>query len=221
MSSNIELRVRPHKRKARLFAVLAGVAALTLIAWLLVPGSFGRGMIVGAVSAIGVLFGSLVLLSRRMKKRMGVKLKPPPLPTEAWDYTMDLTDLEGVTALCSQFSGKVVVLNFWATWCTPCIAEMPSLQGLRDRTADLGVRFACISSEEPDAVRKFIDKRAIELPMYFLVGEPPECFTSRAIPATYVLDRTGMIALRHIGAASWDAERVVAFVRGLAAAPAA
>lgn len=209
------------KRKARLLAVLAGIATVIVIAWLVVPGPFGRGIVVGAASAVGLVLGTLVLFARQMRKRMGSKLQPPPLPSASWDYAMELTDLEGAAASCSRLSGEVVVLNFWATWCAPCVAEMPGLQRLRDRTSDLDVRFLCISREEPDVVKRFLEKKSFDLPMYLLADDPPECFTSRAVPATYILDRTGTIALRHVGAACWDAERVVAFVRGLAAAPAA
>ena len=97
---------------------------------------------------------------------------------------------------------------------------MPSLGRLRDETADLDVQFGFITREDPPVVRQFIEKRGIELPVYVLTGEPPECFKVRAIPATFVLDKAGMIAMGHFGAAAWDADSVVAFVRGLAAKPA-
>ena len=102
----------------------------------------------------------------------------------------------------------------------PCVAEMPSLRRLLDETADLDVQFGFITREDPPVVRRFVEKRGIDLPVYVLSGEPPECFKGRAIPATFVLDKAGTIALRHFGAARWDAENVVAFVRGLAATPA-
>ena len=56
-------------------------------------------------------------------------------------------------------------------------------------------------------------------PIYLLAEDPPEQFKSRSIPATFILDKNGMIALRHIGAATWDDDSVVTFVRGLAATP--
>jgi hypothetical protein len=96
---------------------------------------------------------------------------------------------------------------------------MPNLQRLLARTADLDVQFGFITTEEARVVREFIRKRGIDLPIYVLSGEPPECFKGRAIPATFVLDKAGMIALRHLGAAKWDDESVIAFVRGLAATP--
>jgi len=151
---------------------------------------------------------------------MGGALSPPPIPTGSWDYEIEVTDLEGAVATFSESRGKVLVLNFWATWCAPCVAEMPSMGRLRAKTADLDVHFGFITSEDPAVVRKFIEKRGIDLPIYILKGETPECFKARSIPATYVLDKSGLIAMRHFGASAWDADNVVAFVRGLAATPA-
>jgi len=207
------------KRKARPLFVLGVGATVGVVMWFLVPGPFSHGVIVGLFVGLGSIIGGFTVFIRIMKKRLTGKLKPPPLPTSSWDYSMDLADLNGTPVSFSDSAGKVLVLNFWATWCAPCVAEMPSLQRLHDVTADLDVRFAFITREDPDVVRQFVEKKGIDLPIYVLSGEPPECFKGRAIPATFVLDKAGMIALRHFGAAAWDADGVVAFVRGLAAKP--
>ena len=208
------------KRKSRRFLVLGSTAIVTLGAWILVPNPFGHGVIVGVLAALSSIVAGIVVFGRIMRKRMAGRLKPPPLPTGSWDYSMEVTDLDGAAVSFSHSAGQVLVLNFWATWCAPCVAEMPSLARLREETADLDVQFGFITREEPPVVRQFVEKRGIDLPIYVLVGEPPECFKGRAIPATFVLDKGGMIAMRHFGAAAWDADGVVAFVRGLAAKPA-
>ncbi len=208
------------KRKSRPLLVLAIIATIATGAWLLVPGAFGHGVIVGFFAGFGLLLASFWVFGRVMRKRLNKMLEPPPLPTTSWDYTIQVADLEGKPVSFSESAGSVLVLNFWATWCAPCVAEMPSLGRLLEETADLDVRFGFITREDPRAIKKFIEKRGIDLPIYVLSGEPPECFKGRTIPATFVLDKAGMIALRHFGAAKWDAERVVAFVRGLAAKPA-
>lgn len=206
-----------HKTKLRLFLGLVGIVMLA--GWFVITSPFVHGVIVGLCGAFGAILVSMMLVSVAMKKRLAARLQPPPLPTSSWDYSMDLKDLHGKTASLSEAAGKVLVLNFWATWCGPCVAEMPSLLNLLAATADLDVEFAFVTREDPGLVRRFIEKRNIDMPVYILAGESPECFRSRAIPATFVLDKTGFIAMRHLGAAKWDAESVVAFVRGLAAAP--
>ena len=207
------------KREMRARSLLAVIAVVALLAWFVFPGPFVRGVVLGIVSTLGLLAGGVFLLGKKFKKRVGSNLKPPPIPTGAWDYSMELTDLSGTPLDCSPFSGEVLVLNFWATWCAPCVAEMPSLQGLQERTSDLGVQLALVTREPAEVVQKFVEKQGLGLPVYLLTGETPTCFESRAIPATFILDRAGMIVMRHFGAAKWDADAVVTFIRGLAASP--
>ena len=128
-------------------------------------------------------------------------------------------DLDGNTLDFRGFSGRVLVLNFWATGCAPCVAEMPSPARLRAATSDMGVVLACVTREDPGKVRAFVAKRGLEAPVYVLSGPVPEGLESRAIPATFILDKKGTLALRHFGAAAWDPPGVVDFVRGLARAP--
>ena len=206
-------------RKTLIRVIPVALFVLVLFSWIIIPGQFAHGVIVGFLTTLVLIVGSLVIGSRVLKRRLGGQLKPPSLPTGAWDYVMDAKDLSGAPANLSELSGKALVLNFWATWCAPCVAEMPNLQRLRDKTSDLDVQFACVTREPVDLVRKFVEKRGIDLPVFVLETEPPDCFKSRAIPATFVLDKNGVIVMRHFGAARWDAEEVVAFVRGLAAAP--
>lgn len=207
-----EHRVRPWY----MLLVLGTIAGIT---WVLVPVPFVRGLVVGAVVGPSALLGGFVLLARRMRRKLSDHLKPPPLPVARWNFDMSAEDLDGNLLDFHDFSGQVLIVNFWATSCAPCVAEMPSLSRLREATSDLGVAFACVTREPAATVEKFMDKRGIDLPIYILNGDVPECFQVRAIPATFVLDKKGMIALRHFGAAAWDHEGVVAFVRGLALAP--
>lgn len=198
---------------------LAAKTIVLLLLWFLIPVPFVRGLIIGIVLTLGLIVGGGVLVSKRIKKRFGSDLRPPPLPTRSWDYSMELSDLSGSPVDSSEFSGRVLVLNIWATWCAPCVAELPSLQRLQDQTSELDVAFALVTREPSDVVKKFVEGRGIELPVYLLAGEPPECFQSRAIPATFILDKAGTITMRHFGAAKWDDSSVVSFVRGLASAP--
>jgi thiol-disulfide isomerase/thioredoxin len=196
------------------------VPVLAVVGWFLLPGAFAHGIIVGVVGALGLLLAAAVVFAQIMRKRIGTRLKPPPLPVDSWDYVLEGQDLTGAPVPFSRYMGRVLVLNFWATWCGPCLAEMPSLQRLLAATSDLNVAFACLTREKPEAVRGFVERRDLTLPIFVFQGDPPACFRSRAIPATFTLDKAGRIVMRHLGAAQWDDPSVVAFVRGLAASPA-
>jgi thiol-disulfide isomerase/thioredoxin len=205
------------------FLTLTAFVVLAVLGWLVIPAPFAHGVIVGFLASLVALLASILILGlilrRKMAKRGESGLKPPDLPTGTWDYVMDLTDLDGAPVPPLQWAGKVVVLNFWATWCGPCLRELPSLQRLMELTRDLDVRFGFITQESAEDARRFVEKRSIQLPIYVLGGPPPEYFKTRGIPATFVIERGGGIVLRHTGAAAWDGENIVAFVRGLAAKP--
>jgi hypothetical protein len=96
---------------------------------------------------------------------------------------------------------------------------MPSLVRLREALDGVDVGFACVTTEAPEKVRAFMERRGFDLPVYTVEGALPDLFSSRAIPATFVLDREGRIAFRHFGAAAWDDPSVVGFVGNLARVP--
>lgn len=210
------MREAPAKPVGVLLVLLAGATAV----WLAFPTPFVRGLVVGVFAGPALVTGVLAIATRRLRKRANESLLAPPLPVDTWDYDLRATALGGDEVDFASFKGRVLVLNFWATWCAPCVAEMPSLAGLEEATADLDVSLACVTSEPSETVERFIAKRgSLGVPIYLLADEAPAMFRSRGIPATFVLDKNGLRVLSHTGAASWDAPAVVAFVRGLAAVP--
>jgi thiol-disulfide isomerase/thioredoxin len=211
--------VASRARKVKLALKASVLLAVTAGAWVVFESSFFHGLIVGLYGAVIALVGGMFLLTRRLKKRMSETLKPPPIPDEVWDYDMSGTDLEDVERDFSDFKGRVLVLNFWATWCAPCVVEMPSLQSLRDRTAAFDVDFAMVTNEEADVVRTMVEKRGWDLPVIRVTGDRPEYLSAHAIPATFIIGKNGRIAMRHVGSAKWDADEMVTFVQGLAVTP--
>ena len=203
------------------FGLLVGVPVLVgVLLWFLVPVPFVRGLVVGFIAAPMALLVALNLFARRLRRGVDQELQPPPLPAGVpWDYALEATELDGTPADFAAFRGRPLVFNHWATWCAPCVAEMPSLVRLREALADLDVGFACVSTEPPEQVRAFMEERGFDLPVYTVQGALPESFSGRAIPATFILDRRGRIAFRHFGAAAWDAPSVVDFVGNLARMP--
>lgn len=123
------------------------------------------------------------------------------------DYVWILEDMQGERAYFEDAKGQVVVLNFWATWCPPCIAEMPSLQELYSAYGDR-VKFMFVSQEDREKIRGFLDKRGFDLPVYRPLSKIPESLYSRSIPATYIIDRDGRIRVAKVGVADWNSEKV-------------
>lgn len=123
------------------------------------------------------------------------------------DYEWILEDLNGQRTYLGDLQGEVVVVNFWATWCPPCIAEMPSLQELYSEYGDR-VTFLFVSQEEKPTLVKFLNKKGYDLPVYNPLSKIPEQLYSRSIPATFILDREGGIRVSKIGVADWNSDKV-------------
>ena len=103
--------------------------------------------------------------------------------------------------------GKVTIVNLWATWCPPCIAEMPDLQDLYDEYGDR-VNFYFVSSEKKEPIQKFLNKNKYTIPVYQPLSVAPETIASRSIPATYLIDKSGKIVIKKKGAAKWNSTSV-------------
>ena len=134
----------------------------------------------------------------------------------AYDFT--LNQLDGETLNFEDLKGKVVFVNFWATWCAPCVAEMPSINSLYDIYKDNPeVVFVMINTEiKEDKVRKFIKKKDFSFPIYFPnVSMIPSVYETKGIPATFVLDKEGYIAYKKVGMANYDADSFVKFIARL------
>ena len=119
----------------------------------------------------------------------------------------EVEDLEGNRIKMDQFFGQPIFLNFWATWCPPCIAEMPSIQRLFDEYGSK-VAFVLASHEEAQVLSAFLDKKNYTMPVYVLNGTVPEVFYSRSIPASFLISPQGKIVMKKQGAAKWDGKRV-------------
>ncbi|HTO15271.1 MAG TPA: TlpA disulfide reductase family protein [Edaphocola sp.] len=117
-------------------------------------------------------------------------------------YDWDLMTLEGSPINLSQSKEKVVLINLWATWCPPCVAEMPSLQKLYDEYKDR-ISFYFISNEKPEQIQKFIDKKGYTFPVYIPISNYPIDFDGNKLPTTYVISKKGKIIIEETGAHDW------------------
>jgi len=122
-------------------------------------------------------------------------------------YNWELADLSGGRVNFEAFQGKVIVVNFWATWCPPCIAEMPGFQKLYDEYGDR-VSFLFVANDKKDKVQKFIKNKGYTFPVYFPVSNAPQRMQSSSLPTTYFLDTEGKIHVYQVGAADWNSQKV-------------
>lgn len=106
----------------------------------------------------------------------------------------------------SQSSGRVAVINLWATWCPPCVAEMPSFQKVYDKYGDQ-VDFYFVSNEDPNTIERFITQKEYTLPTYIPLGNNPREFNSNSLPTTYVLNKEGKIVIEEVGASDWNSRK--------------
>lgn len=142
------------------------------------------------------------------------ELNPPRLSAPV-DFDWGLSTLDGVSTPFSAYRGRPVVLNFWATWCPPCRAEMPSLVALASDPKLKEVAFVCVTDEAATpAVRAYVAESMRGLTVLRADGVPP-AFATDGIPATFILDASGKVVAAHQGAARWDDPSVVAFLEGL------
>ena len=119
------------------------------------------------------------------------------------DYNWNLLSLEGEPVNFKTSIGEVAVINIWATWCPPCIAEMPSFQKVYNKYGDR-VDFYFISTEGEEKLQRFLDKNNYRLPVYRSLTMAPQKLQSRSLPTTYVISRDGKIAVNKKGSANWN-----------------
>ena len=131
------------------------------------------------------------------------------------DFT--LTTDGGRTVSRSDFGGRLLVLNFWATWCPPCIEELPSLDRFQKEFAAAGVVVLGVSVDrDAEAYRRFLERARVS----FLTARDPEARLSARYgtfkyPETYLIDRRGRVREKIIGPADWTDPRIVSRVKAL------
>lgn len=150
--------------------------------------------------------------------------KPSSIGKPAPDFTIHDADR---TVSLNQFRGKILVLNFWATWCPPCVEEMPSLVQLQKKFQGADVTVLAVSvDEDADAYYKFLKDHGIDL---LTVRDPGKQLESGSgvdapvaarygtfrFPETYIIDRSGVIRRKFIGAIDWNQQEIIEYLSRL------
>jgi len=140
-------------------------------------------------------------------------------PRPAQDFVA--TGLDGSKTALSSLKGKIVLLNFWATWCPPCKAEMPSIEALWKATKGKAFTILALSDgESPSDVSAFIKKNGYTYPVFVdPAGSVPQRYGVQGIPTTYVIDKKGMVIARVIGGIEYNSPEALSIFAELAERP--
>lgn len=124
-------------------------------------------------------------------------------------YDLSFRDSKNNVLSLSQLRGKVVVINLWATWCPPCLAEMPSLDQLyKDFKSNNNIIILSVDIDgNLSASRKFMAKRKYSLPVYQLNSALPNGLSTTSIPTTIILDKAGKLVIKHVGGMNFGSQK--------------
>jgi thiol-disulfide isomerase/thioredoxin len=126
-------------------------------------------------------------------------LIPPTGGSVGLDFT--LPNLDGRPVRLVDFRGQWTVVNFWASWCTPCLLEMPELesfhQAQRGRTVVVGVNFEALA---PGEIRPFVERLGVTFPILLSAGQRMPGFPLKGLPTTFLVSPAGTLAYTHLGA---------------------
>ena len=119
-----------------------------------------------------------------------------------------LSDLEGNAFDLDKQKGNVVILNIWATWCKPCIAEFESLEKVKEKFQDRNIKIIAVSNEDLKLINKFLDKRKYNLKFIKLNGDL-SYFNAYSLPTTVVFDKSGEEAFRLTGGVDFNTNNFI------------
>ncbi|MFO0774710.1 MAG: TlpA disulfide reductase family protein [Nitrospiraceae bacterium] len=141
-------------------------------------------------------------------------------PTPAPAAPFDLVALDGGRVDLRTLAGKVVLINFWATWCGPCKEEMPTFERLRQHVDSSRVVVLTITTDmQRDGIRHFLAGLHVKLPVLFDENQDiSQAYFVRALPTSVIIDPKGMVVGRAVGTRAWDSPAAVSLLHDLAEA---
>lgn len=151
-----------------------------------------------------------------VEAKPGAEMRAVKRPIAATDF--HLRDLNGKRVRLGDFQGKVVLLNFWATWCSPCRKEMPSMQRLYQEYKDKGLEIVAVSVDTTSSgeVRAFIEELGLTFTaLHDRDSQVSRLYSNPGVPSSYLIDVQGKLVYRVLGEYDWFGETAKKAVEGL------
>jgi thiol-disulfide isomerase/thioredoxin len=176
--------------------IINGVIIIALAVVVFVPAA--KTLLIRALMGVGLF-----------RADVAEQITPVPVADD-----MVFEDAGGKTINLHKLKGKVVFLNFWATWCPPCRAEMPAINSLHQTLkADTNIVFIMVDADSDlKSAGQFMAKYQYQLPLYQAVSNVPPNIYNGTLPTTVILDKNGALAFRREGMANYDTGAVEEFL---------
>lgn len=190
-----------------IWSLLAGLLAVSAFA---ISYRFRERFSPGIVLLVALPITALLMLANQ-SGGSGVEAATAE---ETFDLSGKLFGIDGKPVDVTEYEGKIIFMNFWATWCGPCRAEMPSMAKLYEELKEQGLVMVAITDESPEPVRKYLEKSPYPFPILL----DPEAILFRrlrvrGLPTTFVFNDKNELVLEHVGGYNWSTPDLVAEFR--------
>ncbi|RQO69702.1 TlpA family protein disulfide reductase [Pedobacter sp. KBW06] len=196
-----------HTNKKSWFTISnIGMAVAVLFVLTIIFSPEAKGWVIQNLMKIGLVQAPAIPKSSEPEPNVAVAVPGGDQVTFA--------DGKGKSISLAELKGKVVFVNFWATWCPPCIAEMPSIQALYTKYKDNEqVVFIMVDVDgKYKQASDFMKKNGYTLPVYLPESEVPKEYFAGSMPTTVILDKSGRLAFHHLGAADYSDPEITGFI---------
>ena len=169
----------------------------------------------GYYKDLSVMYLNEVIDAPELKKPSSREMKVTTIDFES--NMLQFSDLENNIFSIQNFKGKNLFINYWATWCNPCLAEMPYMAELYEKYKDEeDIIFLYLSREKLETIKNYIpkDESLQQLPIYKIITDD-EFFATSGIPTTFIVNSDGKVIVKDLGSAFWNDESVFKFIDNL------
>jgi thiol-disulfide isomerase/thioredoxin len=166
-------------------------------------------LIMACIMIVGVFGQNKKIPDAVINAFEGTNIQVAPEGIDPVDFNLPL--LDGKKISLSQFKGKVIFLNFWATWCGPCRSEMPSMEAVYQILKNKGLEILAVNlGDSKSKVSAFMKENKLSFPAVLdeksVTGSS---YSVRAIPTTYIIDRRGLVIARIVGSINWNTPKII------------